>query len=197
MDGYIKTNVMSSIFDYHYSYLHHDTGYHTNAKDGDCSELMRYWHKKNWMNDIKKWLGYRLWLNSITIKGENKKDATVHVSMTIQNSGSAPVMYSRPMKLLLISGSTEYTLSSNFGDARNVPSGTLSNSKIVPGSNTFTFDVTLPKKIQSKDKLVIWMPDPDIKGNKLYKRAEYAIRLANSSSQVSWEGIGYNVIHTF
>ena len=181
MDGYSYNKVRAAIYDYHYSYLHHDSGYHTSSSGG--STLMRHWHNQGWMPDIKKWLGYRLWMENLSITGTNfSSGSTVTVSMKIHNSGAAPVINERPMKLVLIHNGSPVLLKEDFGDIRSV----ASNS-----TETFTFDVTMPRTAVAGDKLALWLPD---QAEGLQNRSEYSIRLANSD--VTWSN-GYNILYTF
>ena len=186
MEGYTYNNVRSAIFNRHISYLHHDTGHHehpdsTSTDDG--SLLMRHWHEQGWMPDIKKWLGYRLWMENLKITGTDfSVGSTISVRLKIHNSGAAPVINERPMKLVLIHNGTPVILKDYCGEIRSVKSGT---------TETFTFDVTMPQSAVSGDKLALWLPD---KASGLRTRAEYSIRLANSD--VTWSD-GYNILYTF
>lgn len=186
MDGYSYDKVRAAIFDYHYSYLHHDTGYHTkptSTSPSDGSTLMRWWHQQGWMNDIKKWLGYRLYLESASISGEGKTSGSkVSVSVTLANSGSAPIINERPMKLVLVHGNS-YIVVADLGDPRTVES---------LGSKTFTAEFTLPQDIASGDNLALWLPD---NAEGLQSKAAYSVRLANTSS-VTWKN-GHNLFYTF
>ena len=174
--------VVKYIKDYHISYLHHHMG----------SYMFKWWNSKGWIPAIQKAMGYRLWLKDFKITGSSLSSGkTVTVSLTINNSGAAPVINSRPMKLVLLSSSGSATTlkktdgSSSFGDIREILSGS---------SKTFTFDVTLPRDIVSGDRIAIYMPDADLNGNRLDKKAVYSIRLANSS--MSFVDRGYNIIYT-
>ena len=186
MEGYTYNAVRSAIFDYPYSYLHHDTGHHEHPGSTDPNHgslLMRHWHEQGWMTDIKKWLGYRLWMENLKITGTNfSSGSTITVRLKIHNSGAAPVINERPMKLVLIHNGTPVILKDYCGEIRSVKSGT---------TETFTFDVTMPQSAVSGDKLALWLPD---KASGLRSRAEYSIRLANSD--VTWSD-GYNILYTF
>lgn len=172
--------VRAAICNYHYSYLHHDTAYHTGSSGG--SRMMKYWHEQGWMPDIKKLLGYRLYLESARIEGEGlTSGSSVGFSLTFHNSGAAPVMNARPMKLVLLHGGTA-TVLADVGEVRLVAS---------QASKSYTVTVTLPRDIVAGDKLAVWLPDA---AEGLQSRPEYSIRLANSD--VAWES-GYNVIYTF
>ena len=145
--------------------------------------MMKYWHQQGWMNDIKKMLGYRLYLESAKITGNGlMTGSTVTVSMNVHNSGAAPVINARPMELVLIHNGSATVLKDNVGEIRQVASNT---------SKTYTVTVTLPQNIVSGDKLALWLPDA---ATGLQSRSEYSIRLANSD--VDWSS-GYNVFHTF
>ena len=186
LEGYTYNAVRSAIFDYHYSYLHHDTGHHTNpgsTNPDHGSLLMRHWHEQGWMPDIKKWLGYRLWMENLKITGTDfSSGSTITVRLKIHNSGAAPVINQRPMKLVLIHNGTPVVIKDNCGEIRSVSSGT---------TQTFTFNVTMPQSAVSGDKLALWLPD---QASGLRSRSEYSIRLANSD--VSWSN-GYNILYTF
>ena len=134
------------------------------------------------MTDIKKMLGYRLWLENLKITGTDfNSGSSITVRLKIHNSGAAPVINQRPMKLVLLHNGTPYELRS-VGDVRTVASET---------TKTFTVSVTLPRTVVSGDKLALWLPD---QASNLRSRPEYSIRLANSG--MSWSN-GYNIIHTF
>ena len=186
MDGYTYNNVRSAIFNRHISYLHHDTGHHTNpgsTSPNDGSLLMRHWHEQGWMPDIKKWLGYRLSMENLKVTGTDfSSGSTLSVRLKIHNSGAAPVVNQRPMKLVLIHNGSAVVLKDNVGDIRTVASGT---------TQTFTVDVTMPQTAVSGDKLALWLPD---QASGLRSRSEYSIRLANSD--VTWSN-GYNILYTF
>ena len=173
--------VRTALCDYHYSYLHHDTAFHTGNSGG--SRMMKYWHEQGWMPDIKKLLGYRLYLESAGITGESRKaGSSLNVSLTLRNSGAAPVVNERPMKLVLLHGGSVTVLEDQVGDVRRVAS---------QAAQTFTVTVTLPQDLVAGDKLALWLPDA---ATGLQSRPEYSIRLANSD--VAWSS-GYNVFYTF
>ncbi len=176
-------DVVNNIKQYHISYMHEHPG----------SYMYQWWDTKGWLPAIKKAMGYRLWLSSLRITGTSLSNGqNVHVTLTLNNSGAAPVINHRPMKLVLlpVSGSPVVLAplgasSSSFGDIREILSD---NSK------QFNFDVTLPRTLSSGDRLAIWMPDADPNNQQLYNRSEYAIRLANSN--MDFVGKGYNIIYT-
>ena len=195
MDGYSYANVLASVYNYHYSYLHHDTGYHTHpgsTDPDDGSTLMRYWHEQGWMTDIEKMLGYRLYLTDVAITGQSSSGSTLHVSLTLANSGAARVLNARPMELVLLHNGEPTVLKADAGDVRLVAGGTVSGTKVTPGTQTYSFDVTLPQTLSKGDKLALWLPDAK---EELQERQAYAIRLANQ--ETTWTSGGYNVFYTF
>ena len=181
MEGSVYSNVHDAIFNYHYTYLHHDTAYHSGSTGG--SSLMKYWHQQGWMTDIKKWLGYRLYLDSASISGSGcTSGSTLTVSVKLNNSGAAPIINERPMKLVLLHNGTP-TVLADLGDPRTVAS---------QGTQTFSKTFTLSQDIVTGDQLALWLPD---NATGLQGRAEYSIRLANT--ETTWTSGGYNVFYTF
>lgn len=181
MQGYTKAATQAEIFDYHYSYLHHDTAYHSGNSGG--SSLMKHWHQQGWMTDIKKWLGYRLYLDSATIAAESvSSGSTLNVSVKLNNSGAAPIINERPMMLVLLHNGTPTVLAEDLGDPRSVAS---------QGTQTFTANVTLSQDIAAGDQLALWLPD---NATNLRSTPAYSVRLANTN--VTWSN-GYNIFYTF
>ena len=193
MEGYNYNNIPAGIYNNHYSFLHHDIGWHEYPDDSSHgSTLMRWWHEQGWMGDIKKMLGYRLYLTNVSITGNGTTSgSTLDVSMTINNSGAARVINARPMKFVLLHNGTPTVLKDSDLEIRLVPAGTVSGTTVTPGSHTYTFQVTLPQDIVTGDKLAIWLPD---NATGLQNRPDYSIRLANHETQ--WSN-GYNVFYTF
>lgn len=161
----------------HLSYLHYS----------ESNRFMVKWIGEGRMEDIKKALGYRLVLNSAALTfSALTSGESVNYTISIQNKGCAPVIYSRPFKLVVIHDSVATVLVDNLMDVRNLSAGASATEL------TGSFD--LPYSLSVGDKLAIWLPDPDPLGNGLDDIPAYSIRLANSD--VTWEN-GYNVIHTF
>ena len=178
-----QSAVVNNIQQYHISYMHtHPSSY-----------MYQWWEDKGWLPAIKKAMGYRLWVSSLRITGSSLSNGqTVHVTLTLNNSGSAPVINHRPMKLVLLTSSGSATVlapvggdSSSFGDIREILAGQ---------SMVFEFDVNLPKTLSSGDRLAIWMPDADLNNHELYKNPAFSIRLANQN--MTYTGWGYNIIYT-
>ena len=192
------SNTQTAIREQHMSYLNGDT-----SKD-----IMDYWLWELGGDDnaIRKAFGYRLWLRSSELYHESLgAGETVVVRFTLENSGAAPVINKRPMKLVRLrdnGGTIERTvLIDNVGDLRMVASD---------DSFTYTVLFKIPAGgILTGDQLALWLPD---EAPSLRERAVYSIRLANTDtpsnpsvfSNVTWvttgaggdEG-GYNVFYTF
>lgn len=174
MNSLSQNDVLNNLKEHHMSYLHYHMG----------SYLFQDWYSKGWLTPINKTLGYRLWVTKLKMTGPNKNQgSTVTFEVTIKNSGAAPVINARPMQLVLMHGSTPYPLG-DLGDIRSVASN---------GSVKFTLTVSLPRTIASGDNLAVWLPDAE---SNLQSNSKFSIRLANSSSHVTWSS-GYNLIYTF
>lgn len=194
MEGYSYNNVLSGIYGYHYTYLHHDTGYPSGSSSG--STLFRHWYEQGWIPAIKKMLGYRLYLTHASVSGNGRSAGnTLDISLSLANSGAAPVVNARPMELVLLHEGTATVLEANVGDIRLVPPATVSGTTVKPGTKTYIVSVTLPRDIVAGDRLALWLPDADPNGQGLQTRKEYAIRLANK--ETTWTDTGYNVFYTF
>ena len=157
----------------HLSYLHYSTS----------NRFMAKWNSEGRFEDIKKALGYRLVLKSADITYPDlNAGSTVKYSISMVNTGCAPVMYARPFKLVLKKGSSVTVLVENLADVRTI---SMDQPTVLEGS------FVLPQTVSGGDKLAIWLPD---NASGLQNNIAYSIRLANSD--VSWDS-GYNIIHTF
>ena len=190
MDGYFENRmdrVMETVRNQHISYLSDFELYGMNALD---------WMDPDQKNVLCKALGYRLWLSDVKLYVNGQEEGKpMTIQITLNNSGSAPVINKRPMKLVLLrDGVPPTVLVENLGEVRDVPPG---------GSRTFTRTFTIPAcGIQGNDKLALWFPDASLS---IADRAAYAIRLANDG--IEWETSdpsdpalalgGYNVFTQF
>ena len=179
-------NTIAAIREQHFTYLH----------NAETNILMDYWAGPNpsgksdvscgtdRMPDIRKALGYRLVLGDVDFEFPAlTSGSTVTYSIKMKNTGSAPVIYPRPFKLVLMHSSGDPTVLDDLGDVRDIKPGTGYSS--LAGSFNLTADVV------HGDKLAIWLPDnaEDLRGT-----PAYSIRLANK--EVTWDN-GYNVIWSF
>ena len=178
---------METVRNQHISYLSDFELYGMNALD---------WMDPDQKNVLCKALGYRLWLSDVKLYVNGQEEGKpMTIQITLNNSGSAPVINKRPMKLVLLrDGVPPTVLVENLGEVRDVPPG---------GSRTFTRTFTIPAcGIQGNDKLALWFPDASLS---IADRAAYAIRLANDG--IEWETSdpsdpalalgGYNVFTQF
>ena len=167
---------LAAISSQHISYLN----------DNLENKIMKYWYDQGRREEIRQALGYRLWLSEASLSySALSAGSSLSVSFKLNNSGAAPVINKRPMKLVLLHGNTPTILVDNVGEVRNVTAN--------GGYQTFTMNFTLPTTIQSGDKLAIWLPDD---ATNLQSNSAYSIRLANKDDKVTWVN-GYNVFYTF
>lgn len=176
-------NAVAAIREQHFSYLNvNPENILMDYWDGDAQGMVGSGESR--IPELRKVLGYRLVLNSVDLEYPNlSSGSTVNYSIEMENVGSAPVIYPRPFKLVLLHNSTPYVLVDNLGEIRNVAPGGSAES--------FNGSFSLPQNIVAGDKLAIWLPD---NATGLQSNALYSIRLANSD--VTWTS-GYNVIHIF
>lgn len=191
MDDLSKGDVLNNIKGYHMSYLHHHTG----------SYMFNHWVENDWYDDIKKALGYRLWITQMTLTGNVLPGNTFSVEFYLKNNGAAPVINKRPMKLVLYNADTKEVkvLKDNAGDVRQVAAG----------AKAMRFqckNLTMPKGLTGKWYLALWLPDQNIKGGDLQANPAFSIRLYNSSDgNFKWlnakdktgKKAGFNAIHAF
>ncbi|MBO4467082.1 MAG: DUF4832 domain-containing protein [Bacteroidales bacterium] len=161
----------------HLSYLHYS----------ESNRFMVKWIGEGRMEDIKKALGYRLVLNSANFTFDALTSGqSVNYTISLQNTGCAPVIYSRPFKLVVIHDSAATVLVDDLMDIRNLSAGA--------SATELTGSFELPFSLSVGDKLALWLPDPDPLDNGLDENPAYSMRFANSD--VTWSD-GYNVIYTF
>ena len=183
-----------SIYNQHLSYLNNLIG------DSGCLGHLDDNQKKR----LRMSLGYHLWLKEAKVYYDAlSAGEEITVSCQLKNEGAAPVIYPRPMKLVLLRGDNVTELADNMGDVRKVASN--------GGIRSFFAKFTIPAGgIQSGDKLALWLPDASAS---IAGRAVYAIHLANDhdSDDTEWVTIsnstdpanpaqatgGYNVFYTF
>ena len=175
-------NSLAAIREQHFSYLNENpNNILMDFWDGDTQGIVGSGSSR--IPELRKALGYRLKLNTVDLGFPDlNSGSTVTYSISMSNVGSAPVIYPRPFKLVLLHGGTPTVLVADLGEIRNVAPA---------GSETFSGSFSLPQNVVAGDKLAIWLPD---NAASLQSNAAYSIRLANSD--VTWSS-GYNVIHTF
>ena len=176
-------NAIAEVHEQHFSYL--------NANDNNI--LMDYWDGgtagvvgtgESHIPELRKAIGYRLVLDNVSLTYPSlNSGATVNYSISVRNTGSAPVYYPRPFKLVLLHNGNPTVLVNDLGDIRNV----------APGADAVTLSgsFTLQAAVASGDKLAIWLPD---NATTLQSNALYSIHLANA--ETGWQN-GYNILYTF
>ena len=168
-----RTRALNRIGNEHISYLNKNTD----------NKIMAYWIANDYLEDIKKALGYRLVATEASVDySSTALGARVDFSISILNNGSVRVIYPRPFKLVYIHLG-EPTVVKDLGEVRDILPG--NPATVISGY------FNLPNAAEAGDKLAIWLPD---NATGLQNNASYSIRLANSD--ISWES-GYNIIYTF
>ena len=189
--------VLNDLFDQHISYL-------GNYRYSSCLRDLT----DDQIEELRKYMGYRLLIEEAKVYySDSDPDALaagkpLTVSCQLKNEGAAPVIYQRPMKLVLLREGSATELVSNLGDVRKVASD--------GGTRSFFAKFDIPSGgIQPGDRLAIWLPDASAT---IAGRAVYAIRLANAEDEdFQWVAVpdpsdptnpalaigGYNVFYTF
>ncbi len=215
-----KKGVLARIGKDHMSYLHYRPGT-SNYKKTWNNTFFKALKDNGLLNKVGNALGYHLWLNNFTMSGNfslgkgSTQDATIVFSLC--NEGSAPVMYKRPMKLVLMRKNTviqelasttgSCMIGSNYNyiwfttnNANTTQHGTnidndLADLRKIPSATTkfMTCKVRFPKNLQSGDCIALWMPDQN---SDLRSVSDYSIRLCNKETKgFTWNN-GYNIIYT-
>lgn len=212
-----KNGILARINKDHLSYLHYRTDRYSFGTKEWKNNLFIALRDKGMLNSVANTLGYRLWLTRFSTKGTYKAGGKINITFALKNNGSAPVMYERPMKLLLLDNygkvkqvlaSTEakdsyhlYFTEKNGNNYTKDYSQPADIRKIAPGKYKYmTCEVTLSKTVQKNDRIALWMPDSN---TQLQGIAEYSIKLCNKqdgSGGVIWKkgfNPAYNIIYTF
>ncbi|GAB3782334.1 hypothetical protein GCM10028818_37970 [Spirosoma horti] len=156
----------------HYSYL--------NASYNN--EVNNDWQTNGCMDNIRRRLGYRFVLRSVTVPKKIKAGQRLQVDLALNNVGYSAPYNPRPLQLIL----------------RNKASGTLHNitletdvRKLSPGAHQLRYALQLPTTIKAGQyELLLNLPDgyPSLAIN-----SSYSIRLANTGL---WEAhTGYNKLN--
>ena len=224
-DYMYNENPVTWINKYHMSYLNRRSSADVDKKTGVVTYSSRLYYK--WMEAgkepaIANALGYRLWLNKYQMSGNysTKKSSTQNATIvfSIKNDGAAPVIYKRPMKLVLMrnnkviqelastTGSCQIDGKSNYiwfttNNANTTQHGTdidkdLADLRKIPSvaSKYMTCKVRFPKNLQTGDCIALWMPDQN---SDLRSVSDYSIHLCNKETDgFSWNN-GYNIIYKF
>ena len=95
---------------------------------------------------------------------------------------------------------SEYLLVPGYSDERCIPANVSLKTPITKFKKgeepAISMNIPMVSAIMqavSGDKLAVWLPDAE---SNLQSNSKFSIRLANSSSHVTWSS-GYNLIYTF
>jgi hypothetical protein len=139
------------------------------------------WIKRGCFPEIKKKLGYRFSLISITSKEIVQPGETIIVDVSLENSGFASLINPRPVYFVL-DGPHRYNIRAPI-DPRDWS----------PGENSsFRVQIHIPLRApEGEYKLALWLPDEYLR---LRNDARYSIQFAN---RYVWsEPQGYNLLRT-
>ena len=191
---------------YHFSYLNRHKG---------NSELYDYWLTlSNKERDIKNTLGYCLWLTSF--KTTTESNGYTYFKFSIKNSGAAPIIYQRPISLVLLDKNNKNVkvLASSAVSKKNLFKATYQDKtknysrtsevadirRIAPDDEVFyacRISTELINSYRNKKgavKVALWIPD---QSKELQANPDYSIHLCNKeTSGFTWKN-GYNVIYQF
>jgi hypothetical protein len=133
-------------------------------------------------NEIKRRLGYRYELPSVTYSTTASQGGTLQLDFQVTNVGYAAMFNERPVFAVLSDGTTTHTAQLDV-DPRDWAAGTTS---------AFASNIAIPANLPTGQyTLSLWLPD---QAASLRNDPLYAVRLA---SQLTWDAAsGYNVIAT-
>ncbi len=154
---------------FHFSYL--NDGYHP--------DVITAWAKEGCKDEVARRLGHRFELVTVTWSEKTQPSGTVHVRITLRNTGFARLMNERKPIVLVDDGSARHAAAVPF-DLRSID----------PGAE-MSFDAAVPLRNAriGRARLILRMPDPE---ERLRDRAEYALRCANDKV---WDAVrGENVL---
>jgi hypothetical protein len=156
-------NARTEMAAYHWTYL--NPSFNT--------DVLNSWGADGLAEASRK-LGYRIRLVSATLPANTKPSVTVTAQLTLLNEGYAPTVANRPVRLLLISGTSTQTVT--------VPADTRTWA---PGKTVkLSVAFTAPKRAGAY-RLALALPDPS---PRLAANPAYAIRLANPGTWSAADG---------
>lgn len=156
---------------YHWRYLRDDWG--TVFHDG--------WKAQGCYPEIKRSLGYRFQLDSISHPQSVARGGTVNVEIDLHNVGWARIFSARKLVVTLKNTTSGNLISGSAGDMRLLPPRAMSSTRIAVA-------VAISASASSGD-YAVYVSMPDIwPGTK--DKADFAIRLANTddpANSQAWE----------
>lgn len=165
-----------------------NTAWWANSSDNDTT-IFEYWDAlPGCGEEIRKNLGYRFELRSATLPDVLEAGQEAQISVTLRNTGYAPIYSARAVYLRLLDSSNNVvaTFPTNQDPRTWLPS---------VGDITFTTDILVPPQLlQSSVQVALWIPDKEVT---LSAVPEYSVRFAslNNGSDV-WKPVagGVNII---
>ena len=148
--------------------------------DGYYKPLLDNWKTGGYLNQMKKLLGYRLYVSKAEFSEQNAPGSDLVLNLTMGNAGTASMYNARPAVIVLVQEGTnsEYEAVSGI-DLRTIQPET---------TTTFKLTFKLPSTIaEGKYKVMMWLPDGN---NELKNTPAYAVQLANNNVWNS--ATGYN-----
>ncbi|UYZ63624.1 DUF4832 domain-containing protein [Hymenobacter weizhouensis] len=152
------------------------------------------WEKQGCLEEIQKWLGYRLRLTQAVLPTTMQAGGTLALSFDVHNDGFASPYNPRGLELIIRNKATlAHAAVIPLCDGRSKPANRAYDPRFWQSGTTTTvaMSTTLPASLPAGDyEVLVHLFDP-----LLYGRPEFSIRLAN---QNTWEAAtGYNKLgHT-
>ena len=142
--------------------------------------VIQGWKDGGCYDEITKRLGYRLDLKSMTIPATVSKSASFNLNMSIENTGFAPMINPRPVKVVLFNAAGSYSFNLNL-DPRT----------IIPGVKTISAAINLATSSipTGTYNVAIHMPDNAVG---LQSKPGFSVQFANTGT---WDSVkGWNVV---
>ena len=154
--------------------------------DGYYKPLLDNWKTGGYLNQMKKLLGYRLYVSKAEFSEQNAPGSDLVLNLTMGNAGTASMYNARPAVIVLVQEGTnsEYEAVSGI-DLRTIQPET---------TTTFKLTFKLPSTIaEGKYKVMMWLPDGN---NELKNMPAYAVQLANNhvwNSATGYNNLGISI----
>lgn len=176
-DGQFKacSDVLTDGALYHWRYLRDDWG--TIFHDG--------WKAQGCYPQIKRSLGYRFQLDSVSHPRDASLGSVVNVEISLRNVGWARMFSPRKLVVTLVHALSGASITGSAGDMRLLPSQATSSTKVI-------VPVSIPVGAALGD-YAVYVSMPDIwPGTK--DKADYAVRFANADDPAkdqSWDATNF------
>ena len=165
-------NALVQLANMHWSFQNND--YNTT--------LLNSWVTQGCMPEVRRRLGYRFVLKSLTTSAQVNPGGVLPIQLSIENQGFAAAFNPRPVILVLKEKSS--------GQVTEISLSTVDPRRWLPGQINVNTQVTIPSNLPSGNYyMYLWLPDAS---TSLKSRSEYAIRMANLNV---WQPTsGYNLL---